>query len=74
MKTAQVRCECPDIELWCWENIGHGGAALRTPPGCEGFEDWWDGDLWKIDRCGMLGAIFCFKEEKDYMLFMLRWL
>lgn len=62
-----------EIMFWCWHNIGHGGAALKGAVGCQGFEDWWDGDKWKI-YTGIFGRTeICIKEDIDATLYALRW-
>jgi hypothetical protein len=61
-----------EVELWCHTNIGPGGFRLREFPGCQGFEDYWDGDEW-----GLLykssGPVIEIKDDAKVVLFTLRW-
>jgi len=57
-----------EMEQWCKDNIGEGkwvGGKLKT----------WEGmkpNVWAIES--MFGnTTFMFKEDKDYMWFLLRW-
>ena len=58
----------PEMDQWCRDNIGEGGWTYETPKTWEGM----NGKIWVMHS--MFGnTTFCFKEEKDFMWFKLRW-
>ena len=61
-----------DVEMWCHDNIGHGGLRLRRALGCEGFEDQWDGDEWQL-LYSFSGPRIIVKDDVKATLFALRW-
>lgn len=58
-----------EMEFWCRENIGPGCWTSGTPKTWEGM----DGNVWTIHS--MFGnTTFCFKEQKHFNWFVLRWM
>jgi hypothetical protein len=57
------------MEQWCHEHIGQGGWAHETPKawGCMMGDKIW------VMHSMFGNTTFCFKEEKDFMWFKLRW-
>lgn len=61
--------EHPDMEKWCHENIGKGGWTWETPKTWEGMNE----QVWVVHS--MFGnTTFAFKNQRDYTMFILRWL
>jgi hypothetical protein len=57
-----------EMSGWCSDNIGEGKWTHDTPKTWEGM----DGKVWVMHS--MFGnTTFCFKEEKDFIWFKLRW-
>ena len=58
------------METWCADHIGRGGWTFDSPKTWEGMKDGW---VWTMHS--MFGnTTFCFKEEKHFNWFVLRWL
>ena len=57
------------METWCADHIGRGGWTFDSPKTWEGMKDDW---VWVMHS--MFGnTTFCFKEEKHFNWFVLRW-
>lgn len=60
--------EIGSMEYWCAKHIGKGGWTSDTPKTWEGM----GGKIWIVHS--MFGnTTFCFKNERDYTFFVLRW-
>jgi hypothetical protein len=66
------RLNITEIQLWCYNNIGHGGLKLQRAIGCQGFEDQWDGDEWQL-LYNFFGPSIIVKDDVKATLFALRW-
>jgi hypothetical protein len=56
-----------DMITWCRANVGIGGWTWATPKDWTGLKD-----IWCI-HSAFGNTVFCFKEEADASMFILRW-
>ena len=55
-----------EMIAWCKENTGTGGWTWDTPKSWEGLDKW-------VVHSAFGTTVFCFKEEADASMFILRW-